>query len=182
MKKTFFILILAVILTLTLISCSDSDQEGEKLARGYVRLENAGGEYSFVHPESWTVDRNDGMVQLHVSEKDASGISVTAFAPPRAGLTSLDEYLKSDYIDHLKSTIPTLEVSEDSFEETTLGERDARRIVFDAEISGKSYRFMQIVTLNTDGYIYIFTYTSTPDIFTSHMDAVNEILDTFLFN
>ncbi len=182
MKKSIFTAVLAVILTLTLVSCSNKKEKDETLPEGFVRLENMGGEYTFAYPKSWIIDRNDGMVQLHVSEKDASGISVTAFAPPREGMTTLEEYLKSDYLDHLKSTLPTLEVSPDAFEETTLGTKDARKIVFDATVSDKDYRFMQVITLNNDGYIYIFTYTSTPDVFKTHEDNVNKVLDTFSFN
>ncbi len=181
MKKSLILLIFALILPLALTSCKKEEKD-ETIPDGMVRLENAGGDYTLCHLEEWIIDRNDGMLMLHFSETDASSISVSAFAPPRDSVTSLPEYLEGDYKNHILSTLPTAEFDDEGFAQASVSGRDARRVEFEATVAEKNYRFMQTITLGPDGYIYIFTYTSTPAIFDSHLEDVEKVLETFSFN
>ncbi len=180
-KKTLFILVFALVLTVSLVSCSDK-KEDDTLPDGMLMTENAAGDYSFFYPEEWIVDRNDGMVMVHVSESDASSVSVSSFAPPREGMTTLEDYLENGYVNHIKDSVANVEIDSENFTAATLSGRDARRIEFSATVGEKDFRFLQVITLNTDGYIYIVTYTSTPDFFETHLENVEKIITEFKFN
>lgn len=51
----------------------------------------------------------------------------------------------------------------------------AKKYVYTATVTGEKYQFMQVVTLK-NGYVYIFTYTSTESVFDSHLEDINAIL------
>ncbi len=51
----------------------------------------------------------------------------------------------------------------------------AKRYVYTATVTGKPYRFMQVVAMK-GGAVYIFTYTSTEELFDSHLEEVEQIL------
>lgn len=178
MKKITVVLI-ALLLLITASSCSKKE-EGD-IPEGMVALENDVTDFTLYYPEEWSVDRNDGMVSVYVSDKDRSNVSVTTFAAS-AEVTSVDAYLNmgdTTYFDHMKETFPDLEMLADG-EETTLDGVPARQYVFTATVAGDAYKFKQVITYYY-GYIYMLTYTSTTDGFDSHVDEVNSIISEFSF-
>lgn len=176
MKRLFLVVLL--MLSLILVSCSKEESE---LPEGMTYAENDAVDYILYYPEEWTLDRNDGMVNVYVSEKDHSNVSVTAFTAP-SGVNSVDGYIsmgETNYFEHLKENFTDLELLSDG-EETTLGTAPARQYVFSATVAGDEYKFRQIITYYY-GYIYIFTYTSTLDAFDTHTEEVNSMAKEFTF-
>lgn len=176
MKKIVLVLF-AIILAVTVSSCKKEESD---VPKGMFYEENGAVDYRLCLPDGWIIDRNDGMVSAHASEDDKSNVSVTAFELPRS-YTSLAEYLDSEYITYFEKNFSDMQIVED-FTETTFGGNDARRIVFTADVGGIGYQFMQIITLHRNGYIYIFTYTSTPDYYKTHEEEIASIIDAFRFN
>ncbi len=176
MKKFLSILFVTFLCVLCLVSCSkgkDSDTP-----EGMVEAENKFVDYRFFYPENWLLDRNDGMISCHVSKDDASNVSVTAFALPE--MKPLEDYLKEEYMTYFKANFGDMEIVED-FTDTTLDTCPAKNIVFKATVGEKSYQFSQTIALGRDGYIYIITYTSTPEAFETHVEDVEKIVSEFRF-
>lgn len=173
--KKLLVLTLISILAFTFVSCQKKD---DTIPDGMFYEQNDAVSYKLYLPEGWIVDRNDKMVSAHASEDDRSNVSVTAFSLPRQFIGNLDEYIKSEYRDYLAKNLSGIEFLVD-FEVSTLGTLDARRAEFLANVGGIDYRFMQLLTQGPDGYVYIFTYTSTPDAFDSHSEEIQMILDNF---
>ena len=64
--------------------------------------------------------------------------------------------------------------------ETTLGGRNAMRYVFTATIGEGHYKVMQVIA-TYGNYYYVFTYTSLPENFDSHLEEVNGMIGVFEF-
>lgn len=177
--KRYIALLLALLLAVSICSCSKKEESG--LPDGMLLLDNGAIEYNFYYPDSWSVDRNDGMVSVYVSEKDRSNVSVVTFTANN-DVYSVDDYLTmgdTTYFAHLESTFPDLEIITDG-EETSLDSIPARQYVYTATVAGDAYKFRQIFTYRY-GEIYIITYTSTLDGFDTHTDDVNRIISEFSF-
>lgn len=175
MKK--FIALIALVLALAcFVSCAK--EKDPSIPEGMTVSENDAVDYYLYYPEEWTVDRNDGMVSVYVSDTDRSNVSVTAFTAP-ADVSNIEDYLNNDYLGYVESNFPELEMLT-SAEIATLGGVDSRRYVFTANIAGADYKFMQNITYRY-GYIYIFTYTSTVELFDKHIDDVTKMAQEFEF-
>ena len=177
MKRAFFITLM-VVMMLFVSSCK---KEETGVPDGMFYEKNDAVNYTLYLPEGWIIDRNDGMVSAHADEKDRSNVSVTTFALPREYNLSLSEYINNEYEKYFNSNFVDMEILKD-FSDTTLDKRPAKKVVFKASVGNIPYQFMQILTLNTDGYVYVFTYTSTPDAYDTHEEEVNSMLTEFTFN
>ncbi len=177
--KRYIALFLTLLLAFSICSCSKKEESD--LPEGMLLLDNGAIEYNFYYPEEWSVDRNDGMVSVYVSEKDRSNVSVVAFTANNE-VSSVDDYLTmgdTTYFEHLRATFPDLEIITDG-EEIALDSIPARQYVYTATVAGDAYKFRQIFTYRY-GEIYMITYTSTLDGFDSHTDEVNSIITNFSF-
>ncbi len=176
--KKLIITLLAIMLLISFTACT---KQGTELPEGMKLLDNGAADYLFYYPEAWTADRNDGMVSAYVSDKDSSNVSVTTFATS-AEVNSVDSYLAmggTTYFDHMRDAFPDLEIITDG-EELTLGGVPARQYIFTATVAGDTYKYRQVISY-AGGYIYMLTYTSTPDVFDTHTDEVNKIISEFRF-
>ena len=61
-----------------------------------------------------------------------------------------------------------------------LGGQAAKRYIYTATMLDMNYRFMQVAAIK-GGYVYLFTYTSTDDLYESHIEDVNNIIEHFSF-
>ncbi len=185
MKKILFAL-LTVLLMITAVSCKKNEESA--VPDGMFYEENEDDiDYRIYFPDNWIIDRNDGgMTSARVpealvgEETDKSNVSVTAFAPSET--MSIDDYINTEYKERIKSSYPDCEIIEDFSAEAgvTLGDRDARRIVFTTDIGGTKYQVMQIVTVYK-GYIYMLTYTATQENYPFHEEDVQSIVKYFEF-
>ena len=88
-------------------------------------------------------------------------------------ITTVEEYW-AYYEGQFKATFSDLTYSVEG-ENVMLAGMKAKKYVYTATVTGQTYQFMQVVALKT-GTVYIFTYTSTKEVFDSHMEKVNAIL------
>lgn len=177
MKKICLILV-ALTLAFTVVSCK---KEETGVPDGMFLVENEAAYYDLYLPEGWVVDRNDGMISAHVSSTDVgSNISVTSIAVP-SGYDNYREYIDKGMIEHYKSTFPDMQVLEE-FTETTLGGKSALKTVFTATVGGTEYQFEQVVTTGERLDVFVFTYTSTPELFDTHKADVEKILNELKFH
>ena len=176
MKKLALIL-LALMLTLTCISCS---KEKTDAPAGMKDVSNGSSEFQLFIPEEWIVDRSDGMISAHVSEKDSTNVSVTAFAFPINEYNSLEEYLEKEYMTYFENNFSDMVIVEE-FTECKVDGRDARSIVFTATVGANEYKFKQIITTSASAYLHIFTYTSSISGFDAHLEDLNNIIKEFRF-
>lgn len=176
MKRFISVLFVVLLCLLCLVSCSKKKETD--VPDGMVEAENKFVDYRFFYPENWLLDRNDGMISCHVSSDDASNVSVTAFALPE--IKPLEQYLEEEYMTYFKENFTDMQIVED-FTDTTLDTSPAKKIVFTATVGANAYKFSQTLALGRDGYIYIITYTSTPEAFDTHIENVEKIVSEFRF-
>jgi hypothetical protein len=79
----------------------------------------------------------------------------------------------------IEPTIPEDAVEED-IEPLTLGGRDAISFEYECTLAGKTYRYMQVVTLKDD-FFYLLTYTSLAENYDAHLEEVNGIIENVTF-
>ena len=88
-------------------------------------------------------------------------------------ITTVEEYW-AYYEGQFKATFSDLAYSVNG-ENMMLAGMKAKKYVYTATVTGQTYEFMQVVALKA-GTVYIFTYTSTEDVFDSHLEEVNAII------
>lgn len=205
MKTRIFAFILVLASLLAFCGCSQKDAwvpAGMKLAS------TDAVDYTVYMPESWTVDVSTGIISAYVSNTDRSNVTVTAFnlSDDDAKLT-LDEYW-AKYEADLRLTFPdmkylaekdeaeTTETTENAETEaaadtteaahpgyptsTVIDNTAANKYFYTATVTGIGYQFMQVVIIR-GGVAYIITYTSTPELFDTHIEEIDKITDNFKF-
>lgn len=180
MKRSIVFVLIAIMLLMSLASCSKKDST---VPDGMSAAENEAVNFNFYYPELWQVSRNDGVVSVYASPTDSSSVSVIR-DPLSVYVTSVDEYLELDeknYFDRMRETFSDFTMVSDG-EETTLGGAAAKQYVFTASVAGTVYKFRQVIAVRPgDEYVYVLTYTSTPELFDSHTDDVNSMIKEFSF-
>lgn len=198
MKRSSRILlcfVLAFALSASFFSCGKQAQEHE----GYVLAEIPGGDYDYYYPEDWTADRLEaGLVSVHAGDTDFSNVNITVLTyQDSAGLySSLEDYVKKNFIKKLESCFSSLNVAknEDGTERVTPVEVDgaeAIRFEYTAEVfdgqnaEGKdqtvSYSFRTYLIPNGIN-VYFLTYTATADRYESHLTEVEKMVDYLRFH
>lgn len=175
--RSLLITILAIMLLLC--GCSGSSSESETEApEGMKAFYNEHVEYTAFVPISWNIDMSTGTMSAYYSQSDHSNVSITAEI--LQSVISLDDYW-AQYEESFKSTFKKMKYEGEVPVKDTLSGVEANKYVFTAELAGETYKYMQVVCIK-DSTAYIITYTSTPDLYESHLDDVYKILDTFAFN
>ena len=176
MKKIRKTLALAVTLALTLVfaSCTariDGAPDGMKL----ISTEDV--EYNLYVPQEWVEDVSTGVVTAYVSESDRSNINMAAFDLDDPNMTAAAFWEK--YEGDLLATFPDAVFGETA-NTVVDGSVAAEQHTFTATVTGYEYEFMETVFVR-GGTAYILTYTSTPDVFESHLDDVQSIVNSLKF-
>lgn len=182
MKKVISaILAIITVATVALLtaSCGEKDASAPD---GMVKAsaENIG--YSFYVPSSWKCDVASGATTAYYSSSDASNVSVMSFSAKNTDFTA-DSWWDG-FLEDFNNTYSEFELI--STEEAALDSSGAKKYVYTGKLGEVTYKFMQVVTVKKESLsapqIIIFTYTSVPDIFDSHLDDVQKMLDNFKFN
>ena len=180
--KTALILGAALCLCVSLLSCAKRD---ESVPEGYLDAGTEGVEYRFFYPEDWILDRHDpGMTSVYVSDGDFSNVSVTAFTAS-AEYPSLESYAESYYFQQFSDNFNNLDVAKNqdgSMKHTAL-EVDgcsALRVDYGAVFAGENYQF-RTWFISYNGSIYTVTYTAASEVFASHADAVDAMVNVMRF-
>lgn len=164
--KKFAVTVIAVLLCATaLMSCGDkAEHSGYKLASG------ESGDFDFYVPQSWTVSMTQGTVAAYCSSADASSISVMPGELEHADSTVDDwwESYESEFSE-IYSDYTLIEAKDDS-----LGGNAAKTYVFSAKLGDNEYHF-EITATVKGSYIYMLTFTSTPDKYENHADTLADV-------
>ncbi len=180
--KIALIFCLCLLLCMPLLACAQKD---ESVPEGYLDAGTEGVEYRFFYPEDWLLDRHDpGMTSVYVSESDFSNVSVTAFTAS-AEYPTLADYAESYYFQQFADNFNNLEVAKNqdgSMKLATLKVDgcDAVRVDYTAAFAGATYQFRSWF-ISYNGSIYTVTYTAKEDVFSSHTDVVEGMVENLRF-
>ena len=177
LKKIFkpvLLLLLSAVLLFSSVGCS----KDKYVPVGMKAISSDIIDYKIYIPTEWTADLSTGVVSAYYSDKDHSSVNVTAFQLDSAETTVKDFWLS--YEDTLKQTIADFEYVTEA--ETMLWDgKSAEKYVYTGKVGGNEYKFMQVLMI-TYGTVYIFTYTSTAELYDSHLDDVNKIIENMSFD
>ena len=189
MKKILSIFIILATL-LTLASCSRETGEAP------IGMKNAAGKandfYLYV-PDDWIVNTSDTdlMASARASENDSSNITMIGYADVDNQYASIESYweyyveeLENRVFDKVKDSETGEEKSSFTLtnegENVLVNEKAAKKYEYRGKVSGIDLCYMQII-IKKDNVFYIFTYTSTPELYTMHEEEVNTIIKFFEF-
>lgn len=144
--------------------------EGMKLASTNKRP------YRFFVPASWTLDTRSEISAAYYSDTDRSNVSLQAhmstgaLADPDTYILNLESKYKNLYGDNYKLVSKPHSVK--------MGSLDAVQFCFTVKSGDITYKLMQTVCAKGEMY-YIFTYTSTVELYDSHLADVDAMLKAF---
>ncbi len=174
MKRTVSLILTFVMcaaILFTLGSCSATEEHmGFKVISGDVN------DFTLYVPSKWTETSQNGFVSATANGEsgDKSNISVMSLLNSKNQTPEqyYDELILSysDMYDNVET------VSRDI--DTKLGDKNAKKYVFTADVAGSTYRFMQVFCMY-GGRIYLFTYTSTDEYYELWETEVQYILEYF---
>ena len=177
MKKILSFFVLSIMCLSLFAGCAGGSApapDGMKVLESSDTLD-----YHIYIPAAWVQDLSTGAVSAYVSASDLSNISMTQFNLDE--LKKLDEYV-TDYIADLEGNLKDFKLVEGYPEKgnTVLGGVEARKLEYTAVLADNEYKFTQIICAK-GGTIYYFTYTAMAEVYDSHLEEVQQILDNFAF-
>ncbi len=187
------ILCLALILISIFAIAACSRQEGEA-PLGMKNASSKTADFYLYVPDDWTVntDENDLMASARASESDPSNITMIGFEDGRSKYDSIDSfwaYYKGEFETRIFDKIIDSENGESktSFNLTNDGEDiiigknyAAKKYEYSGKVAGSDFSYMQVI-IKRDSIFYIFTYTSTPDLYSVHKEEVGFMIDYMEF-
>lgn len=169
MNKKFLIIALSAVLLLAGCNKDPDAPTGMKTASG------EGADYTLFVPDDWTVDITTGATGAYYSNADTSGVLVTSWDLPNTD-TTLDEWWETN-LDEIQNVYTDVTV-EDS-ENILIDGNHAVKYTWTGTLGDYTYRVLQAATIK-NGNVYLFTYTSLPDLYESHMEDVDQMLEFLL--
>ena len=164
-----------VLLVLSLGSCSSSGEAH----MGFKVISTDINDFNLEVPSEWTVTSQNGYVSATANGEsgDSSNVSVMS-SVLNAELATPEGYFDS-LIKSYEELYDNVEIEGRDID-TKLGDKNAKKYVFTADVLGESYKFMQVLC-TYGSRIYIFTYTSTEQYYSLHETEVQYILEYFTF-
>ena len=138
------------------------------------------GAYRLFVPMSWVLYTQDGQTAAYVSDQDRTNVNMGAYMPEQEKMSIAEfwELAKTDYASKLSGfTVLEEDIYDSSSDQTwniQLGGRVADRFVFSATVDGVTYRYCQYVCAYASMF-YILTYTSTEELYATHLDELEQI-------
>jgi len=169
--KRILALICACLTVLSLVSCNKT----EEVPEGMKKISDDSVAYDFFVYTHWLVD--DGVTDCaYFSESDRSNVSMSSYFPDASHETVQDFY---------NATIATYKRDFNNFtiiEEGTTDMHvfDAYQIVYTFTFGETTYKVYQSMTLR-DTVMYMFTYTSSPELYDVHIEEVLKMLAELKF-
>lgn len=180
MKKIIAMLLTAACIfsTLAFTACTKETMGGHPV--GKLELKNDAVNYKFYYPDTWQTQMNNGMVCLYVSANDPSNVSVTQFGLGEQ-FSTLDEYisqLPGNFMQQWNAVFGNTDFGTPS--DIKLGGADAKQYIYEVTIDGIDYKYMQVFALYNQS-VYTLTYAARTQLFDTHLQNVNEIIESFEF-
>ncbi len=132
--------------------------------------------YRFFVPEAWQTDYRSALSAAYYSEDDKSNVSL------QGHMLGIDNMPIEDYWKQSENKYISLYGDDYKLITTEgtlkMGGEKSVRYTYTVKSGESEYKIMQSVCIK-GAMAYVFTYTSTPDKFDSHIDDVNKMLDAF---
>ena len=175
-------------------SCSSNEEIPEGMQNVAIETE----EFKLYVPEYWISQANSGISGARYSNgsnevgSDKSNVTVTRYVPNYMEEGKPEKYwavLERDYraqFSAFEMDESCVSVAEDGTKTTvgkdvTFGGRNAKQYVYTMTFAGTAYKQMQVLCQHSNGDLYIFTYTSSPEHYAAHADEVKNMLTNFRF-
>ncbi|MBE6541094.1 MAG: hypothetical protein E7672_01460 [Ruminococcaceae bacterium] len=169
LQRRIILLIVAALFAVSLASCKKDEYEAPA---GWTTASDEKADFYFYVPDEWTVDYSTAAAGAYFSESDPSSVSVMAWGLEHTD-TTVDEWwdLNKDEIELVFSDVAIV-----SEENATVNGVFGKTYVYTANLGEFSYKFMQTAVIK-NATVYLFTYSSTPENFDSHIEDVEGMLD-----
>ncbi len=165
----FIFLLTAVLFT---ASCSNEDPDAPK---GMKLCSNDVVGFKFYVPEDWTLSMSTGAVGAYCSSSDPTNVSVMAWNLPSAmTVTEWWEQYKAEF----EGVFSDFKVIDET--NITMGGVAGVKYTYTAKLGDFEYYYIQAACIHS-GMVYVFTFTSTPDKYESHLEEVDNMLAHFDF-
>jgi hypothetical protein len=130
--------------------------------------------YRFFVPEGWVVDERTEISSAYVSESDSSNVSLQMY------MTSNESKSVSDFFSECEERYAQIFASYEllSEEDVKMDGIGAKKYVYTITTGGIEYKQMQAIVMKGAVY-YVLTYTALPDLFDSHLDEVEKMIEAF---
>ncbi len=154
-----------------------------------------GADYRLYVPTTWNLNTAYGVSGAYYNLSVQSTVSVVKYPLTDAikeGLLGagigekdtgarLDWYFENELLPPVANLATGgVKVVEEEDRATVLGDVNARRYRYSANIGGESLAFLQVIG-ERNGAFYVFSYTADAELFESLMENVNSMLSAFLF-
>lgn len=181
-KKTVAVLTALLMLASAMLVFSSCNKEGADVPAGMKEASGDSVDYDLYIPSTWTSDVENGATTAYYSETDRSNISVMTFSANYTDDTLANWW--SSFEADFKTVYSDFEIV--SSESTVLDGVAALKTVFKGTLEDYEYQFMQVAAVKgaalSKPQIYVFTYTSVPEAYDSHLEDVQSVLDAFNFH
>ncbi len=181
MKKTLLLLFLCACMIL-MVSCNKAPKD-ETLPEGCLRAENDATDFNFCYPNTWVIDRNDGMISIKTNVGKSgtlayASISVQAFTMEDSTMSAGNfwDTHKAD-LEDLYGDKLTIEVEK---EETKLAGDIAARAKYSIKLSDMTYDFEQIICVRY-GVAYMITLTAPEGTYETAAPGLETVMTYFVF-
>lgn len=181
MKRIFFVL-LAFCLCIGLCACGETQTETDA-PEGCLRAGNDATDFNFCYPNTWELDRNDGMIAVKTNvgasgTKAYASISVMAFTLEDSdmGASNFWDKHKGDLEDTYGKKIS---YTEEKKESKLAGEK-ACLCRYSIKMSDVTYEYQQIFCVRY-GQVYILTLTAPEGTMDGVTEGWKTVQETFVF-
>jgi len=171
--KKLLSLIFALLLTCTVLS---SCKKNTDVPEGMILASGESADYYLYIPDDWTVDLQTGATTAHVSSNDRSNVGAYSWMLEHTDDT-VDTW-HSQQLTDLEAGFANY--TEESVRELTLDGVYAKEYVFTANLGAEARKYRQVAAVK-EGYVYVVTYSSSPEFFDEHNSDFDDIIDQFRF-
>lgn len=172
--KKILALILVIITILSLVACNS---EPLKDAKGNTIYRENVVDFTLYIPQTWILDTTSFVVSAHASENDSSSVTMT-----QAGLSGYQEI--PAIFNSTKDELTKLYTFKTLVEGTVRKIADTDAAVYQYSLTDKQTNttlyYLQCLFIR-NGVLYTFTYSAIPELYESHMDEVNKMLNAISF-
>ncbi len=170
-SKAIRLLCLFMLTLLLLCSCQKDDGAPE----GMKKISDDNVAYNFYVYTQWLVD--EGVKNCaYYSATDRSNVTMTSYVPDQTFDTVTQFY--QSCIETYKRDFNDFQVVEETT--TKMDMFDAYLVTYTFTFGEKTYKVMQAMTLH-GSIMYMFTYTSSPELFESHLEEALGMLGALKF-
>lgn len=186
MKKIFAILLASALVLPCILLSSCGKANDSEVPEEMKKASADTAQYVLYVPETWKCDVASGATSAYYSDSDRSSVNVMIFSLGNSDPDISDWW--DDFEEDYKSVYKDFEII--SREAVKLDGSDGEKIVFTGSLTHKdqtvNYKFMQVAAIGkkflSAPQVYVFTYTSSPEVYDSHLSDVQKMLDNFKFN